>query len=221
MRRMLTYLKKGPRECRLCQSQLSEISGKLLSLNGKIPSDFVRQPRSLDELERWKATEFRQFLLYTGVIALKGILPPAQFEHFLTLSITTRIMLDTNSDRRSTHLDYAKQVMKYFVAKSPEFYDSKEECENFNFTTSSELSGDEEDLPRKRKIKQREFPECFPTSVIKHLAATMHSSKNQASDFYGSLNCGQSSGFEIVSCTGKKVSPFKPSVNILNHDACS
>ena len=47
---------------RLSQKQVKEISFKLESLTGTVVSEFARQPRSLEELRRWKATEFRQFL---------------------------------------------------------------------------------------------------------------------------------------------------------------
>ena len=64
VKRMLTFLKQGPRECRLSYQQLTIISENLLNLNGKMPREFARQPRSTDYLDRWKATELRQFLLY-------------------------------------------------------------------------------------------------------------------------------------------------------------
>ena len=63
-RRLLKYLKKGP--CgKISASQVNEISIRLLALNGQLHSEFARQPRSLLELDRWKATEFWQFLLYS------------------------------------------------------------------------------------------------------------------------------------------------------------
>lgn len=73
VKRIIWYLKQGPRDCRLSSRQLLEISDNLVSLHGKMPSEFARQPRSLEELERWKATEFRQFLLYTGPVVLRKI----------------------------------------------------------------------------------------------------------------------------------------------------
>ena len=59
MKRMLLFLKEGPRICRISAAQIS--------------SDFARQPRGLHEVKRWKATEFRQFVFYTGMIALKNV----------------------------------------------------------------------------------------------------------------------------------------------------
>ena len=46
-------------------------SEKLLELKPFVHCTFSRKPRSLMDVDRWKATEFRQFLLYRGKIALK------------------------------------------------------------------------------------------------------------------------------------------------------
>ena len=86
VRRILNYVKKRP-VGKISALQLREISDRLIMLNGKIPSEFARQPRSLQDLDRWKATEFRQFLLYTGPVVLKGIVSKELFQHFLTLIV--------------------------------------------------------------------------------------------------------------------------------------
>ena len=122
VKRMLVFLRQGPAVCKLSFQQRSQISGNLMSLRGKLPSDFARQPRSLLELDRWKATEFRQFLLYTGSVVLKGILSREMYTHFLTLSVALSIMLQSDAQRRNGYLNYAKQLLLYFVNKSQEFY---------------------------------------------------------------------------------------------------
>jgi len=82
VKRLVLFLKKGPSECKLSAHMISLISDGLLSYAGKLPSEFARQPRSLNEIERWKATEFRQFLLYTGPVVLKNILSKEMYTHF-------------------------------------------------------------------------------------------------------------------------------------------
>ena len=72
VRRILNYLKKGP-VGKISALQLREISNRLIMLNAKMPSEFARQPRRLQKIDRSKATEFRQFLLYTGPVVSKGI----------------------------------------------------------------------------------------------------------------------------------------------------
>jgi len=57
VRRLLNFLRQGPRECKLSQRQIGEISSKLESLNETLLREFARQPRSLAVLDRWKATE--------------------------------------------------------------------------------------------------------------------------------------------------------------------
>ena len=91
----------------LCRSHII-MSNMLLSFCGKMPSEFARQPRSLNEVERWKATEFRQFLLYTGMVVLKQFLSKDMYSHFLTLCVGISILLETDNETRQEYLNYAR-----------------------------------------------------------------------------------------------------------------
>ena len=122
VKRMLTFLKQGPRICKLSNLQLQEISNHLKSLNGMMPSEFARQPRSLFELDRWKATEYRQFLLYTGPIVLKGVVSNILYDHFLALHVAMSIMLNSNSETRKFYLNYAQELIDYFVRNAADIY---------------------------------------------------------------------------------------------------
>ncbi len=113
---MLLYLTKGPKVCRLSVRQ------KLKMLRGQMPSKFVRQPRGLDELDRWKAAEFQQFLLYTGPIVLKNTVSLQLYAHFLTLTVAASIMLDWDDRRRAAHLDYSTELMRHFVSSCTALY---------------------------------------------------------------------------------------------------
>ncbi|KAJ8003133.1 hypothetical protein DPEC_G00166210 [Dallia pectoralis] len=90
---------RGEKGMRISAGQVQEISSRLLQLKSSIPSIFARTPRGLDELERWKATEFRQFLLYTGRLVLKGVLREDLYNHFLTFSVAIGLLVMTGSHR--------------------------------------------------------------------------------------------------------------------------
>lgn len=61
-------------------SRLSKLSGKnILLICARLnivreycPSEFARRPKSLDSYSKYKATELRQFLLYTSPIVTYG-----------------------------------------------------------------------------------------------------------------------------------------------------
>ena len=57
-----------------------------------IPKQFGRKLRTFEELERFKATEFRQLLLYTGKIIFKNILNAEYYDHFISLNIAIKNM---------------------------------------------------------------------------------------------------------------------------------
>ena len=56
----------------------------LISIRPHIPSDFARKPISLKEVAMWKANEHRQFLLYTGMVALRAKVSSAIYNNFFT-----------------------------------------------------------------------------------------------------------------------------------------
>ena len=122
MKRLLCFIKEGPRICRLSAVLINRISAKLEQFKGRMPSEMARQPRSLLELKRWKATEFRQFILYTGPVALYDILAEEQLIHFRSLHVAMRIMLSSDDVHRTHNLNYAKDLLLYFVTNSELFY---------------------------------------------------------------------------------------------------
>ncbi|EZA59602.1 hypothetical protein X777_17031 [Ooceraea biroi] len=68
---------------------VNKISENLLKIKQYIPCEFSRKTRSLIECKRYKATEFRFFLLYAGSIVLKHVLLPKIYNHFITLSLAS------------------------------------------------------------------------------------------------------------------------------------
>ena len=82
--------------CRLPSSAIQVISERLLQLRSCIPSEFARKPRGLTEIDRWKATEFRQFLLYTGPVLLQGILSSQLLNNFLVLAAAMTMLMSDN-----------------------------------------------------------------------------------------------------------------------------
>ena len=71
MRRMLFLWFRSLEPCRINSGIYSSICSHLISLSSYCPREFTRQPRSLKYLERWKATELWQFILYIGTVVLK------------------------------------------------------------------------------------------------------------------------------------------------------
>lgn len=114
-RRMLLFLMRGPRVCKLSQHQLSLVSAALKGMSNRLPSEFARQPRSLALIDRWKATEFRQFILYTSIIAMKDIVSAEIYKTSLSLTVALSILLNSNNYIRNGYLSYARELLEYFV----------------------------------------------------------------------------------------------------------
>ena len=89
-----------------------------------MPREFARQPRSLYEQEKGKATYFSQFLLYTGPLVLKSVVSEAFYKHFVSLTLAVSILLASKGYVRNTirYVDYARQLLVYFVSEAKNIY---------------------------------------------------------------------------------------------------
>lgn len=109
-------------------SRLSKLSGRSISimcarlnnLKKYCPSDFARRPRSLNMCSKYKATEFRQFLLYTGPVVTYGLLDERLYKHFLFLHVAIRILVSNSSSRQ--FLNFAEIALQKFVHRSDTLY---------------------------------------------------------------------------------------------------
>jgi len=123
MKRLLDFWVKGKKPIRILEEKKDSISLALFNLRKSVPSEFARLPRSLDDLEYWKATEFREFLLYTGIIVLKSNVKKEQYNHFLILFTSIRILC---SDKIfNTHSELASKLIIEFVQNYSSIYGSK------------------------------------------------------------------------------------------------
>lgn len=87
VKRLILVWIRGPKRTRMSAQHVTEINERLHSLKQFVPKEFARKPRGLNEVDYWKATEYRQFLLYTSRFALKGILATHLYDHFMCLSV--------------------------------------------------------------------------------------------------------------------------------------
>ena len=92
----------------------------MVKFQSSFPLEFAHKPRSLIELPRWKATEFQQFLLYNGIVALKSKIDDTLYKNFLLLSIAIRILcnpklcFDQCSYAHTLLITFVKQYCKLF-----------------------------------------------------------------------------------------------------------
>lgn len=93
---------------------INQISEQLLSFRQYIPREFSRKPRSLKEAKRFKATEYRLFLLYLGPLVLKGVLDTEKYDHFITLHLAISILI-SNKTFEGQYVDYAEKLLDHFV----------------------------------------------------------------------------------------------------------
>lgn len=87
----------------------------MVKLANHIPYEFARKPRSLKEIKYFKATEWRQILLYTGVIFLKDYVHEDVHKNFVVLHVAISILSNPVMCKSSSWVDYAEKLLIIFV----------------------------------------------------------------------------------------------------------
>jgi hypothetical protein len=118
-KRLLNAWKSGPRPTRLLSRSINVISDRLVDAKKFWPYEFGRKPRSVSEMDKWKAVEFRQFLLYLGPVVLRGVLSDEQYSNFMLFSVAMMYLV---SKRLWTFHDYADELLRAFVSHAAELY---------------------------------------------------------------------------------------------------
>ncbi|KAK4881065.1 hypothetical protein RN001_004384 [Aquatica leii] len=93
MKKLISFWLNGSLKTRLKSTNVRIISEHLVLLKNYIPTEFNRKPRTLQDVPRWKATEYRTFMLYVGPLVLKDVLDIAVFEHFLLFHTGMSILI--------------------------------------------------------------------------------------------------------------------------------
>jgi len=119
MKKLQLLWMKGPLNVRLPYSKIKQISNLLLSYKSKFPCEFSRKPRALQEVLRWKATEFRSILLYMCPLVVKNIVSKDCYKNFMALIIAMVILLSPNL---GSLIQYADNLLNYFVLTFEQIY---------------------------------------------------------------------------------------------------
>ena len=120
VRKLILLWIKGQLKCRMPASLLTVVSTSSLNVRQCLPRDFSRKPRSLNKACHWKATELRQFLLFTEPVLLRDKLPKRVYQNFLLLFVSMRCLLSPTLCFQFA--DYVEELLVVFVRNFATIY---------------------------------------------------------------------------------------------------
>jgi len=128
MKKLLMFWNGGVKRHKLAlpNNLISVLDKKLNEIGQYIPVEFQRAPNvnsrqhPIRDASRWKATELRQILLYTGMVVFRDIVSKEVYEHFLELCVAIRL-LSTNNISSGIN-NYAKSLLNHFVISFANIY---------------------------------------------------------------------------------------------------
>lgn len=128
---LVDYWLNSKSHAKLSFAARRSLSAQLTSLKSQVPEDFQRTTRDLGEISKWKATEFRFFLLYTGPVVLKSYLSERKYNHFLLLHTACRIL--SSDEFAVTCNSHAKLFLLAYVLDAAQLYGQKNNVLNVHY----------------------------------------------------------------------------------------
>ena len=122
MKRLLAIWMKGDysRSHKLSRKNLTTVNGRLFSISECCPQEYARRPDNIADFGQFKATEFCQILLNSGIVIFKGILSKYTYFHFVLLHVAIRCLIFHAGSQK--HLRVARICLDKFVQKSKLIY---------------------------------------------------------------------------------------------------
>ena len=114
-KKFLNLLVTNEANQKISDTNLETLNCKIQHFSKFVPTEFARKLRPLSFISRWKATEWRQFLLYIGPIVLKDCVSADIYRTFLTLHIAIRILNSESLHMNTALLSYAGDLLENFV----------------------------------------------------------------------------------------------------------
>jgi len=108
---------------RVRRATINALQSAVVDAAVRMPHEFQRRCRSIQECDSWKATEARQFLLYLGPVVLKDVLDEKMYEHFKLLSTAIRCLC--SADLIDSYIDCASSWLEKFVNQYIKYYGNK------------------------------------------------------------------------------------------------
>lgn len=135
---MSSWISGKAYKARLPFATLNNLSMSIKRISPYMPSEFCRRPRGLDEIKFWKATEYRMFLLYVGVVVLNDeSIPLCIYKNFLLLHSAITLL---NMQSYEHNKDVTYELLQDFVKDSKSLY-GKAFC-SYNVHTLLHLTDD-------------------------------------------------------------------------------
>lgn len=108
--------KKRQKRYRVRPSEEIKISDYMEShLKNSFPTEYARRVRGLLNYKLYKATEWRRFLLYDGILIAKEFLPDGAYRNFLLLSCAVRILSSPELINNDDLVSDAHSLLELFV----------------------------------------------------------------------------------------------------------
>lgn len=120
-RLLLSYWIEGKRPYKLSRLSITNINHCLKRIRKYIPQEFHRKIRTLADVKRYKAPEYRFFLLYCGPLILKNNLSEDRYKHFILFHCASFIF-SSELFAKKYCLD-AKDALQKFITLCPKVYD--------------------------------------------------------------------------------------------------
>ncbi|CRK92406.1 CLUMA_CG005968, isoform A [Clunio marinus] len=122
MKQMMNLWVNGRLDYRLNKETQQKISRDLIMMSGNCPREFVKRPRTLEEISLWDGDDWNEFLLYYSPIALKSRMAQKYYIHFLYLHLAMRILMTSDGSNAEANSFILGQLLNTFLADFTTLY---------------------------------------------------------------------------------------------------